>query len=77
MDLLNLAYLVNPAMIGLDQLGECSPVMNIYIYSKIDWDRGQKLRRMVVLNPLVNLLIILIFKSTCLTQCERSRAFYS
>ena len=56
MDLLNLAYLVNPAMIGLDQLGECSPVMNIYIYSKIDWDEVQKSRRMVVLNTLLTSL---------------------
>ena len=40
--------------------------VNIYIYSKIDWDEVQKSRRMVVLNPLVNLLIIL--KLTCLIK---------
>ena len=34
MDLLNLAYLVNPALIGSDQLGEYSPVMNTNIYSE-------------------------------------------
>ena len=72
------SWIIAAPMTGLDQLGKCSPVMNIYIYSKIDWDEVQKSRRMVVLNPftlhdyirllnpLVNLLIIL--KLTCLIK---------
>ena len=51
MDLLSLAHLVNPAMIGLDQLGECSPVMNTYIFSRIVCIEVQRSLRMVVPNP--------------------------